>query len=144
MRFKQYLTELFQEKKDFKIIEKNDDELVCGFEIDDMQFEIQIAYFVMEERWEIFFERGGGGLGKMNTMKDLGEKGIEVYTYLISITKYFLREYEPEEYIYFEGYESKQSKLYKRLIKRFEKELKSMGYGIESRPGEEGITIERK
>ena len=141
MRFKQYLTELFQEKTDFETELKSSSKFIIRFEVDD---ELFYASAVLEEDnlgnpvWEIAFSDSSGEFNVTGLTK---EGVFEVFSYVISFIKYFIKQYNPET-MYFEPWGSKQEKLYKKLIKRYSKEMEKIGYKVQI--DDDLISITRK
>lgn len=140
MRLYKYLTELFQEKKDFRVTKKGNDEFLASFEVGKEKYNFSAAFFEDIEKWEVFFEVVGNS-DPMTVSGKLGKKAIEVYSYVITLMKYFLREYEPQE-VLMKGAEPEQDEMYEKLVKRFKKELSRMGYSAEEEA--HGISLERK
>lgn len=137
MTFKQYLTELFQEKKNFEIDAHEEDLFVAEFEVNGNSYQFSTSAEETDEegeKWEI-------GLQDLSQdwehdMEITGmakEHAVEVYSYVISIFKYFIMEYKPQ-LVMIEPFVSRQFKLYNKLVKRFEKEINNLGYEI-SREG---------
>ncbi len=68
---------------------------------------------------------------------------IEIFSYIITLTKYFLREYRPEK-VEFGGFEIKQQKLYRRMIGRYKKEIEKLGYEVEDHGDFSDIILKKK
>lgn len=138
MRLNNFLNELFQERKDWKIDEARDDGFIAKFEVGTKTWTLSAEFVPSYARyngWEIVLldEKE-----QYNLTGLAGENAIEVYSYVVSILKYFISNYGPK-LMYFDGFDPKQHKFYQKLIKRFSKELKKSGYEI--RLGEDIIKI---
>lgn len=131
MRLYRYLTELFQEKKDFEVKKKSSSKFIAEFKVEGNLYVFNASAGIDSSgtyTWEAGFIDKEGEIQPTGLAK---ETAIEVYSYVISIIKYFIREYKPES-IGFESSSPKQKKLYGKLLKRYEKEIEKMGYEIES------------
>lgn len=127
MRFKQYLTELFQ-KNDFKISTATDVEFEASFEVGGKEWSFQAGLNRWNGSWDVIFEDEKRRLELTGMAK---EEGIEVYAYVISILKYFIKRYNPE-IVNFEGFETRQHKFYQRLVKKNKRLLDKLGYEVDS------------
>jgi hypothetical protein len=115
MRFKDYITEVFDTEVNITKIKKSKNEWTAWFEIDGKEFEF-IAYSEIPDRWLINFYDSSGET-------EITGKGdqFKVYSSVIQIIKKFIKDVKPKVFV-FPAKERSRIKLYDKLSQMIAKQ----------------------